>query len=77
MRKEMPKEANFLRQLRTAREAVKSLIEGPDVDIDRMIRSVRESGVVSNTLKREFNVLADEVLADQVARVIADAFDGA
>lgn len=77
LRKEMPKEANFLRQLRSAREAVKSLIEGPDVDIDRMIRSVRESGVVSNTLKREFNVLADEVLADQVARVIADAFDGA
>lgn len=72
---EMRKEANFLRQLRAAREAVKNLLDGPDADIDRIIRSVREHGAVSNKLKSEFNMLADEVLAGQVVEVIASAFE--
>ncbi|MCC4118849.1 hypothetical protein LLG90_26205, partial [Aromatoleum toluclasticum] len=38
---EMRKEAGSLRSLRLARERVKQVIEGPDGDIDRIIRSVR------------------------------------
>ena len=68
-------EANFLRQLRAAREAVKNLLDGPDADIDRIIRSVREHGTVSNKLMSEFSMLADEVLAGQVVEVIASAFE--
>ena len=72
---EMRKGPNFLRQLRAAREAVKNLLDGPDADIDRIIRSVREHGTVSNKLMSEFSMLADEVLAGQVVEVIASAFE--
>lgn len=42
---EMRKAADQRRSLRTARERVKQLIEGPDGNIDRIIRSVRNKGV--------------------------------
>ncbi|WP_175526032.1 hypothetical protein [Paracidovorax konjaci] len=59
---EMRKEAGYLRSLRLARERVKQVIEGPDTDIDRIIRSVRDNGgQVSNKLAREFPALADEI----------------
>jgi len=52
---EMRKEAGYLRGLGNARERVKQVIEGPDGDIDRFIRSVREnSGSLSNKLLNEF-----------------------
>lgn len=74
---EMRKEAGYLRNLRMARERVKRVIEGPDVDIDRIIRSVRENGgTVSNKLVREFPVLADEGLAAEAVAAIQAAFGG-
>lgn len=72
---EMRKEAGYLRSQRVARGRVKQVIEGPDGDIDRIIRSVRESGgKVSNKLLQEFPALADAALADEVAAVIQAAF---
>ena len=71
---EMRKEAGYLRSLRVARERVKEVIEGPDGDIDRIIRSVRESGTVSNKLLKEFPALADERLAAETVAVIKEAF---
>ena len=69
---EMPKEADHLRQLRQTRDRVKQIIEGPDVDIDRIIRSVRDNaGRVSNKLADEFPVLTDVgIAADLVSAVI-------
>ncbi len=68
---EMRKEAGYLRSLRTARERVKQVIEGPDGDIDRIIRSVRENGgKVSNKLLTEFPALAEEALATEVVAAI-------
>jgi hypothetical protein len=72
---EMRKEAGYLRSLRTARERVKQVIEGPDGDIDRIIRSVRENGgKVSNKLLKEIPALADEDLAAELVTAIQAAF---
>ena len=50
-------EALYLRTLRVARERVKEVIEGPDVDIDRIVRAVRDDGGrVSNKLIAEFRL---------------------
>jgi hypothetical protein len=71
----MRKEAAYLRSLRQARNQVKELLDGPDVDIDRIIRSIRDNAyVMSNKLKREFPQLNDNLLAEQIVRTIQDAF---
>ena len=72
---EMRKEAGYLRNLPLARERVKQVIEGPDGDIDRIIRSVRENGgKVSNKLLKELPALADDGLAAEVVAAIQAAF---
>ena len=75
---EMRKEAGYLRGLRLARERVKQVIEGPDTDIDRIIRSVRDSGgKVSNKLAKEFPALADEATAAELVAALRGVFQGA
>ena len=75
---EMRKEAGYLRSLRVARAGVKRVIEGPDGDIDRIIRSVRENnGRMSGKLLKEFPMLADAALASEVVAAIDAAFAGA
>jgi hypothetical protein len=72
---EMRQEAGYLRGLRLARERLKQVIEGPDQDIDRIIRAVRENGwKVSNRLLKEFPMLADESIAAEAVAVIRGAF---
>ena len=71
----MRKEAGTLRSLRAARERVKQVLEGPDSDIDRIIRSVRENGgALTKKLIKEFPPLADEAVAGEVVAVIQVAF---
>ncbi|MBP9907307.1 MAG: Fic family protein [Rhodoferax sp.] len=72
---EMRKEAGYLRSLRVARERVKQVLEGPDSDIDRIIRSVRDNGgVVSSKLLKEFASLTDEDVAAGVVLAVQSAF---
>lgn len=72
---EMRAEAGYLRALRLAREGVKNLLEGPDSDIDRIIRAIRQNGgQASHKLQKEFPLLANAELAAAVARAIAAAF---
>jgi hypothetical protein len=72
---EMRKEANYLRNLRMARERIKMVIEGPDGDIDRILRSVRDNGgKVSNKLLREFPILADKAMTNEVEAIIRAVF---
>ncbi|MFA7665239.1 MAG: hypothetical protein WCY32_03890 [Burkholderiaceae bacterium] len=72
---EMRKEAGYLRRLRLARERVKQVIEGPDTDIDRIIRSVRDNGgKVSNGLAQEFPLLADEATAAELVAALQAVF---
>jgi hypothetical protein len=72
---EMRKEAGHLRTLRLARERVKNVLEGPDSDIDRIIRSVRENGgKLSNTLLKEFPLLSEDAIGLDVVAVIQAVF---
>ena len=72
---EMRKEAGYLRSLRLARERVKQVLEGPDNDIDRIIRSVRDNGgKVSNKLAKEFPALADEGTAAELVAALQTVF---
>lgn len=72
---EMHKEAGYLLRLRVARKSVKQVIEGPDGDIDRIIRSVRENGGrLPGKLLKEFPPLTDEALASEVVAAIQGAF---
>jgi len=51
---EMPEEARQLRLHDAARAAVKAIVEMPDADADRLIRSLRDGGwKVSNKLRKE------------------------
>lgn len=52
--REMTNEALYLRDWERAREAVKNYLEGPDADIDAIIRSVRGTWTVSGKLRRQF-----------------------
>lgn len=74
---EMSKEARYLRNLERAREGVKNWLEGPNADIDRIIRSVSEGGAwkVSNKLAKEFPALAEAEIAERVVKAVWEAFN--
>ncbi len=73
---EMSKEARYLRDLERARDSVKDHLEGPNADIDQIIRSVRENDwQVSNKLVKTFPPLADPALADAVVAAVRSVFD--
>lgn len=75
IRQEMRTEVGILQEWTIARRMVKDIIDGPDADIDRIIRSVRDNqGAVSNKLRKEFPVLESlEIVADLVG-VLKTAF---
>ncbi len=55
---EMRQEAGLLLDLRQTRERVKNVLEAPDVEIDRIIRSIRQNfGTISRKLAAEFPIL--------------------
>lgn len=64
----MRQAACHLRRLGIARERVTQVIDGPDPEIDRIIRSLREhGGQVSNKLVMEFRILKDGAVASAVS----------
>lgn len=77
IQEEMRNEARYLRNLEKAREGVKNWLEGPNTDVDRIIRSITQSGawVISNKLKKEFTALADEQVALGIIGAVREAFD--
>ena len=73
---EMSKEASYLRDMELAREGVKNILEGPNSDIDQIIRSVRENGwTVSNKLTKTFVALADPMMAEAVVAAVRNVFE--
>ena len=73
---EVRDEAQFLRNLRFAREGIKRVLEGPDPDIDRIIRSIRENGgQVSGKLRKEFPQLEDPTIAAAIVESVVTAFE--
>jgi len=75
---EMSKEANYLREIERAREGVKNHLEGPNADIDQIIRSVRDNGwTLSNKLLKAFPQLQDEDLGSAVVNAVRSALEPA
>lgn len=75
--KEMRAEADLLRSIDRARIAVKQHLEGPNTDIDQIIRSVRENGwVVSGKLKKSFPMLEDVQLQQDIVNAVRAALEG-
>jgi len=71
IRQEMTNEARYIRDWERARAAVKKVIDGPDIDIDRIIRSVRENqGVVSRALRKQFAILEQQDIVDELVGAI-------
>jgi len=72
---ELPKEAAVMRSWARARAQVKEVLEGPDHDIDRIVRSVREQGgKLSGKLRKEFVQLEDDALAAAVVEAVQSAW---
>ena len=68
---EMSKEAGYLSGIERAREAVKNFLEGPNADIDQIIRGVRDNGwKLSNKLRKTFPQLEDEALAAAIVEAV-------
>lgn len=73
---EMSKEALFLHDLERVRAGVKEYLEGPNQDIDQIIRSVRENGwEISNKLKKAFPMLDEPALAGAIIQVIREVLE--
>ena len=58
------------RQWEQARRRVKTIIDGPNIDIDRMIRAVLANGQLTNELRATFPLLTRPQLAQQVEAVV-------
>jgi hypothetical protein len=78
---EMAEEALALRQYDEAREAIKDLVEMPDSDADRIIRSLQQGNwQVSNKLRKELPQIFEEggplyAQHEQVVAAVRAAFD--
>lgn len=74
--REMSAEAIFLRDMERAREAVKNYLEGPNTDIDKIIRSLRENQwKVSGKLIKAFPQLENATLAEEIVGSLREVFD--
>jgi hypothetical protein len=72
---EMRKEASQLRSIRAARMRIKEVIDGPDTDIDRIIRSICNShGEISNKLRKEFPLLNEPDIGPTAIRIVQEEF---
>ena len=76
VRHDMRNESRYLRAHARAREAIKALVEMPDLQADRVIRSVQTNqGQLSNVLKKEISLLAEPALWAAIVQAIEGAFD--
>lgn len=72
---EMREESLYLRAHTRARAAIKDIVEMPDAQIDRVIRSVEANqGRLSKVLARELPVLETPTLWEEIVQVVEAAF---
>ncbi len=68
-------ESDYLRQYDLAREQIKEIIDMPNDYIDRIIRSIQQSGGKrSNKLVKEVPILADDELYNNLVAIVKDIF---
>ncbi|WP_347554222.1 Fic family protein [Robbsia sp. KACC 23696] len=78
IRTEMRQEAKLMRDWDNARTAVKDILDGPNTDIDRIIRGVRDNQWrVSHKLSKEFPIIESAGLGEAIIEAIRTAFDDA
>lgn len=74
---DMQEESRYLRSHAQARRAIKDVLEMPDTQIDRVIRSALvNQGQLSGVLTKEIPLLATPGAWDNIIRAIESAFDG-
>ncbi|MGK3143633.1 Fic family protein [Pantoea sp. C2G6] len=72
----MADEARVLVIFQRAQQALKEVIEMPDQDASRIIRSLKENGwQISGKLKKTFPLLDDAATAQRVVEAVRSAFD--
>jgi len=75
IREDMREESRYMRSHAKARIAIKDIVEMPDMQIARIIRSVEANqGKLSNVLTKEFPILLDAGVWDSIVRAIKSAF---
>jgi len=75
IKEDMREESRYLRSHAHARASIKDIVEMPDAQIDRVIRSVQvNQGKLSNVLRDEMPLLDDPNVWDAIVQVITDAF---
>lgn len=76
VREDMHEESRYLRSHAQARSAIKDIVEMPDAQIDRVIRSVRNNqGELSSALRKELPLLEEPGLWASVVQVVHRAFE--
>jgi hypothetical protein len=78
VREDMLEESRYLRSHAQARSAIKEIVEMPDAQIDRVIRSVQNNkGELSGVLRKELPILEEPGLWNSVVEVVHRAFRSA
>jgi len=76
VREDMLEESRYLRSHGQARSAIKQILEMPDAQIDRVIRSVQNNqGELSSALRKEAPILAEPGLWQTVVAAVQSSFD--
>lgn len=77
IRDDMRSESRYLRSHAQARAAIKEIAEMPDLQFDRIIRSVTTNqGRLSNVLSKEIPFLKEPGIWEEIVQVVERAFDG-
>ena len=73
---QMREESMYLRSHQRAREALKEVVEMPDHQADRLLRSIEQNdGKLSNALAKEMPVLAVPGIWDNITSAVNQAFN--
>ncbi len=77
IRDDMREKSRFMQRHAQARAAIKDIVEMPDMQIDRIIRSVdANQGTLTNVLTKEIPLLAEPGIWEAIVQATAVAFDG-
>ncbi|MEN9464393.1 MAG: hypothetical protein RL217_574 [Pseudomonadota bacterium] len=72
---EMATEAQILLKFQSAQQQLKNIVEMPDYDANRIIRSLKENNwQISNKLKKEYPILEDAQLAERILEAVKTVF---
>jgi hypothetical protein len=72
---DMREESHYVRSHAQARQAIKDIVEMPDMQIDRVIRSALiNQGKLSGVLKKEIPILSNDGIWDSIAQAVKDSF---